>query len=309
MAISKGKTITHTSGNNLSSRCINILGRTHKICDILDQLPIRPIDPKRNIIKRQLGTIITILDQSLRIRHEKAQSVNRVDNVPAITETRYLPDWLVSVGWTGLSLLADELANITFEGLKGKGREFMGGASALLMLRYPFPIASVVDFPEVGNSNHVFGPTKRKPLKAIRQPIHRDNLEKYTDGLRSVSENTIISMIRIKGLPLARGLIQNGKDILGETDGVFEDALSEINSRENQNTGNVGKVMAGCMVVIALLWDLFQWLPSQQDKPEYSQSSFFVARGSSLEIILPFYDLTYNLLTGKNSPKSLAGLR
>ena len=272
-------------------------------------MPIRPIDPKRNIIKRQLGTIITILDQSLSIRHEKAQSVNRVDNVPAITETRYLPDWLVSVGWTGLSLLADELANITFEGLKGKGREFMGGASALLMLRYPFPIASVVDFPEVGNSNHVFGPTKRKPLKAIRQPIHRDNLEKYTDGLRSVSENTIISMIRIKGLPLARGLIQNGKDILGETDGVFEDALSEINSRENQNTGNVGKVMAGCMVVIALLWDLFQWLPSQQDKPEYSQSSFFVARGSSLEIILPFYDLTYNLLTGKNSPKSLAGLR
>ena len=116
-------------------------------------------------------------------------------------------------------------------------------------------------------------------------------------------------LIRIKGLPLARGLIQQGKDILGETDGVFEDALSEINSRENQNTGTIEKAMAGCKVVIALLWDLFQWLPSQQGKPEYSQSSSLVAMGSSLEIILPLYDLTYNLLTGKNSPKSLAGLR
>ncbi|MYE37889.1 MAG: hypothetical protein F4X24_10015 [Rhodobacteraceae bacterium] len=309
MAISKGKTITNTSGNNLSIRYINILGRTHKICDILDQLPIRPIDPKRNIIKRQQGTIITILDRSLRIRHEKAQSVNRMDNVPAITETRDLSDWLLSVGWTDFSLLTDELANIKFEGLKGKGREFMGGASALLMLRYPFPITSVVDFPEAGNSNHVFGPTKRKPLKANRQPIHRDNQEKYPDRSRLVSENTIISLIRIKGLPLARGLIQQGKDIPGETEGVFEDALSDINSRENQNSGTIEKAMAGCKVVIALLWDLFQWLPSQQDKPEYSQSSSFVAKGSSLEIILPLYDLTYKLLTGKNSPKSLAGLR
>ncbi|MXZ50593.1 MAG: hypothetical protein F4Z09_07310 [Rhodobacteraceae bacterium] len=309
MAISKGKTITHTSGNNLSSRYINILGRTHKICDILDQLPIRPIDPKRNIIKRQQGTINTILDRTLRFRHEKAQSVNRMDNVPAITETRDFSDWLISVGWTDLSLLTDELANITFVGLKGKDREFIGVASALLMLRYPYPITSVVDFPEVGNGNHVFSPAKRKPLKANHQPIHRENLEKYPEGSRSVSENTIISLIRIKGLPLARGLIQQGKDILGETDGVFEDALSEINSREHQYMGTIEKAMAGCMVVIALLWNLFQWLPSHQDKPEYRQSSSFVARGSSLEIILPLYDLTYNLLTGKNSPKSLAGLR
>ena len=309
MEISKGKTITHTSGNYLSSRYINILGRTHKICDILDQLPIRPIDPKRNIIKRQQGTIITILDRSLRIRHEKAQSVNRVDYVSAITETRDLPDWFVSAGWTDLSLLIDELTNITFEGLKGKCREFMDGASALLLLLYLFPIASVVDFPEVGDSNHVFGPTKRKSLKANRQPIHRDSQEKYPDGSRPISENTISGLIRIKGLPLASGLIQQGKDILGETDGVFEDVLWEINSWENQNTGTLEKAMAGCKVVIALLWDLFQWLPSQQDKPEYSQSSSFVARGSSLEIILPLFDLTYNLLTGKNSPKSLAGLR
>jgi len=270
-------------------------------------LPIRPIDPKRNIIKRQQGTIITILDRSLRIRHEKAQSVNRMDNVPAITETRDLSDWLISVGWTELSLFTDELANNTFEGLQGKCREFMGGASALLLLRYSFPIASVVDFPEVGNGNHVFSPAKRKPLKANHQPIHRENLEKYPEGSRSVSENTIISLIRIKGLPLARGLIQQGKDILGETDGVFEDALSEINFREHQYTRTIEKAMAGCMVVIALLWNLFQWLPSHQDKPEYRQSSSFVARGSSLEIILPLYDLTYNLMTGKNSPKSLGG--
>jgi len=272
-------------------------------------LPIRPIDPKRNIIRRQQGTIITILDRSLRIRHEKAQSVNRMDNVPAITEIRVLSDWLVSVGWTALSLLTDELAYITFEGLKGKGREFMGGASALLMLRYPFPIASVVDFPELGNSNHVSGPTKGKPLKANRQPIHRDNLEKYPEGSRSVSENTLISLISIKGLPLARGLIQQGKDIPGEKDGVFEDALSDLNSRENKNTGTIEKAMAGCKVVIALLWDLFQWLPSQQDKPENSQTSSIVARGSLLEIILPLCDLTYNLLTGKHSLKLLAGLR
>ena len=270
-------------------------------------MPIRPIDPKRNIIKRQQGTIITILDRSLRIRHEKAQSVNRMDNVPAITETRDLSDWLISVGWTELSLFTDELANNTFEGLQGKCREFMGGASALLLLRYSFPIASVVDFPEVGNGNHVFSPAKRKPLKANHQPIHRENLEKYPEGSRSVSENTIISLIRIKGLPLARGLIQQGKDILGETDGVFEDALSEINFREHQYTRTIEKAMAGCMVVIALLWNLFQWLPSHQDKPEYRQSSSFVARGSSLEIILPLYDLTYNLMTGKNSPKSLGG--
>ena len=232
-----------------------------------------------------------------------------MDNVPAITETRDFSDWLISVGWTDLSLLTDELANITFVGLKGKDREFIGVASALLMLRYPYPITSVVDFPEVGNGNHVFSPAKRKPLKANHQPIHRENLEKYPEGSRSVSENTIISLIRIKGLPLARGLIQQGKDILGETDGVFEDALSEINSREHQYMGTIEKAMAGCMVVIALLWNLFQWLPSHQDKPEYRQSSSFVARGSSLEIILPLYDLTYNLLTGKNSPKSLAGLR
>ena len=309
LAISKGKTITHTSGNNLSSRYINILGKTHKICDVLDQLPIRRIDPKRNSIKRQWGTIITILDRTLRFRQEKAQSVNRVDYVSAITEIRGLPEWLISAGWTVRCFLTAALANITFEGLKGKGREFMGGASALLVLRYPFPIASVVDFPEVGNSNHVFGSTKRKPLKANWQPIHLDNLEKYPDGSRLFSENTISGLIRIKGLPLARGLIQQGKNILVETDGVYEDALSDINSRENQYMGTIEKAMAGCKVVIALLWDLFQWLPSQQDKSVYSQSSSFVARGSSLEIIIPLYDLTYNLLTGKNSPKSLAGLR
>ncbi|MCY3725600.1 MAG: hypothetical protein OXF95_03060 [Rhodobacteraceae bacterium] len=272
-------------------------------------MTIRPINPKRNIIKRQQGTNITILDRSLRIRREKAQSVNRMDNVPAITKTRDLSDWLVSVGWTDLSLLTDELANIAFVGLKGKGREFMGGASALLLLRYPFPIASVVDFPEVGNGNHVFSPAKRKPLKANRQPIHRDNLEKYPEGSRSVSENILISLIRIKGLSQVRGCIKQGKDIIGETDGVFDDALSEINSRENQNTGTIEKAMAGCNVVIALLWDLFQWLPNQQDKQEYSQSSSLVARVFLLETILPLYDLTYNLLTGKNSPKSLAGLR
>ena len=308
LALSKGKPITHTSGNNLSSRYINISGRTHKTCEILDQLPIRPIDPKRNSIKRQLGTIITILDRSLRIRQEKAQSVNRVDNVPAIAETRDLSEWLVSAGWTDLCLLTDELANITFEGVKGKGWEIMNGVIALLMPHYPFPIASVVDFPVVGNSNHIFGPTKRKLLKANRQSTHWDNLEKYPSGARPVSQNTITGLIRIKGLPLARGRIQQGKDIIRETEGVLEDALSEIYSGENQNTGTERKAKAGRMVAIALIRNLFQWLPSQQGTPEYSQSSSFVATGSSPETILPLYDFTYNLLTGKNSPKPLAGL-
>ncbi|MDE2674614.1 MAG: hypothetical protein OXH65_05840 [Paracoccaceae bacterium] len=272
-------------------------------------MPIRPIDPKRNSIKRQQGTIITILDRSLRIRHKKARSVNRMDYVSAITETRDLPEWLVSVGWTDLCLLTDALVNITFEGVKGKGWEIMNGVIALLMPHYLFSIASVVNFPEAGKSNHIFGPTKRKLLKANLQPIHRNNLVKYQDGSRSISENTITGLIRIKGLPLVRGRIQQGKDIIGETEGVLEDALSELNSRGNRNTGTDGKAMAGRMAAIALIRNLFQWLFSQQDKPENSQSSFLVATGSSLEIILPLYDLTYNFLTGKNSPKPLAGLR
>ncbi len=307
IGISKGKTITHTSGNNLSSRYINILGRTHKICDILDQLPIGPIDPKGNIIKRQQGTIITILDRSLRIRQEKEQSINRMDYVPAITETRYLPEWLVPAGWTDLCLLTDELAKITFEGVKGKGREIMSGVIALL--HYPFPIASVVDFLEACNSNHVFGPTKRKPLKANRQPIHRDNLEKYPDGSRSVSESIIAGLIRIKRLALAKGRKQQGKDFIGEKDGVLEEVLSEIYSGENRNTGTERKARAGRIAAIAMIRNLFQWLHCQQGKPEYNQSRSFVATGSSLETILPLYDFTYNLLIGKNSPKPLVGLR
>ena len=308
LAISKGKTITHILGNYLSSRYINISGRTHKTCDILDQLPIRPIDSKRNSIKRQQGTFMTIHDRPLRIRQEKAQSVNRVYYVSAITETRDLPEWLVSAGWTDLCQLIDALGNITLEGVKGKGRDIMSGVIALFMLHYPFPIASVVDFPAADISNNVFGPTKRKLLKANRQPIHWDNLEKYPDGSRSVSENTLISLIRIKGLSQARGRIQQGKDIIGETEGVLKDALSEIYSGENRNKGTERKARAGRMAVIALIRNLFQWLPSQQGKPEYSQSSSFVATGSSPETILPLYDFTYNLLTGKNSPKPLAGL-
>lgn len=270
LAISKGKTITHTSGNNLSSRYINISGRTHKTCDILDQLPIRPIDSKRNSIKLQQGMIITVLDRTLRIRHEKEQTINKEDYGSAITEIRILPEWLVSTGWTDLCRGTDALANNTFEGVKGKGREIMSGVFAWLMPHYPFPIAFVVDFPEAGNSNHVFGLTKRKPLKANRQPIHRDNLEKYPDGAEPVSENTIIGLIKIKGLPLARSQLQQGKDLIGETDSVLEEVLSEINSRENQNKGTKGKARAGCMAAIALIQDLFQWLSSQQGKPEYS---------------------------------------
>ena len=308
LAISKGKTITHTSGNYLSSRYINISGRTHKTCDILNQLPIRPIDSKRNSIKQQQGMIITILNRSLRIRQEKAQSVNRVDYVSDITKTRDISEWLVSTVWPDLCLLTDALTNITFEGIKDRGWEIMSGVIVLLILHYPFPSARVVDFPATGNSNHVFSPIKRKPLKANWQSIHRDNLEKYPDGPRPVSQNTITGLIRIKGLPLARGRKQQGMDIIGETDGVFEDALSEINSRNNQNTGTEGKVTAGCMAAIALVLDLYQWLPWQQGKPDYSQSSFFVAMGSSLEIILPLCDLAYNLLTRKHSPKLLAGL-
>ncbi|MYK43021.1 MAG: hypothetical protein F4039_02895 [Gammaproteobacteria bacterium] len=231
-----------------------------------------------------------------------------MDYVSAITETRDIPEWLVSTVWTDLCLLTDALTNITFEGVKDRGWEIMSGVIALLMLHYPFPSARVVDLPATGNSNHVFSPIKRKPLKANWQSIHRDNLEKYPDRPRPVSQNTITGLFRIKGLPLARGRKQQGMDIIGETDGILLETLSEINSRENQNTGTIEKAMAGCMVVIALLWDLFEWLPSQQDKPEYSQSSSFVATGSSLEILLHLYDLTYNLLTGKNSPKPLAGL-
>ena len=267
-----------------------------------------PIALKRNSIKRQQGKIITILDQSLGIRKEKAQLGNRVDYVSANSETRDLPECLVSAGWTDLCLLIDALANITFEGVKDKAREIMNGVIAFLMPHYPFPIASVVDFPAVGNCNHVFGPAKRKPLKANRQPIHRDNLEKYPSGSGQVSENTITSLIRIEGLPLARGRIQQGKDLIGETDGVLEDALSEINTRENRNMGTEGKPRAGCTLAIAKIRNLFQRLPWQQGKSYYSQSSFFIVIGSSLEIILPLCDLTYNLLTGKHSPKLLAGL-
>ena len=252
---------------------------------------------------------MAVLDRSLRIRQEKAQSVNRVDYASAITKIGDLPEWLVSVGWTDLCQLIDALGNITFEVVKDKGREIMNGTIALLMPHYSFPIASGVDFPAGGKSNHVFGPIKRKPLKANRQTIYRDSLEKYPDGSRQVSENTIAGLFRIKGLSLARGRIQQVKDIILDTDSVLEDALSEINSRENRNTGTEGKVRAGCMAAIALSRNLFQWLSSQQDKTEYSQSSSFVATGSSVEIILPLYDFTYNHLTGKNSPKPLAGLR
>ncbi len=237
---------------------------------------------------------MTILDQSHRIRQVKAQLIDRADCVPAITEKKDLTKWLVSADWTEYCLLTDALANITFEGV-GKGREIMSGFFAWLRPHYLFPIASIV-------SNHVFNPTKRKPLKANRKPIHWDNLEKYPDGSRSVSENTIAGLIWIKGLPLARGRIQQGMSLIGETVGVMEDVLSEINSRENRNTGTEGKARVDCMVAIALNRDLFQWLPSQKDKPEYSQPSSFVATGSSLGILLHFYDLTYNLLTGKNSP-------
>ena len=252
---------------------------------------------------------MTILDQSLRIRQVKAQLINRTDCVPVITVKKDLAKWLVSAGWTDLCLLTDESPNITFERVKGKGREIMSGFFAWLRSHYLFPIASVVDFPANGNGNHVFGPTKRKPLKANRQAIHRDNLEKYPDGSRPVSENTITGLIRINGLPLARNLIQQGKDIIGEMDGILEDALSEINSRENRNTGTERKSKVGCMAAINPIWNLFLLLPCQQGKPEYSQSSSFVATGSSLEIILSLYDLTYNLLTGKHSPKPLAGIR
>lgn len=302
LAISKGKTITNTSGNNLSSRYINISGRTHKTCDILDQLSIRPIDPKRNYITQQLGAIKTILDQSLRIRQVKEQSVNRADCVPAITEKKDLIKWLVSAGWTDLYQLIDELPNITFERVKGKGWEIMSGVIAWLMSHYLFPIADVVELPEVGDYNHEFSPANRKPLRANRKPIHRDNPEKYPDGSRPVSVNTVTVLIRKKGLPLARGRMQQGMGLIGEIDGILEDALSEIDSRENRNTGTEGKARVDCMVAIALIRDLFQWLPSQKDKPEYSQPSSFVATGSSLGILLHFYDLTCNLLTGKNSP-------
>lgn len=251
---------------------------------------------------------MTILE-SLRIRQVKAQSINRADCVSAIAKTRDLPEWFVSADWTEYCLLTDALANIKFEGVKGKGKEIMSGFFAWLKPHYLFPIASVVDFPANGNSNHVFGPTKRKPLKANRQPIHRDNLEKYPDGSRQVSVNTITGLIRINGLLLARDLIQQGKDLIGEMDGILEDALSEINSRENRNTGTEGKARAGCMAAINRIRNLFLLVPCQQGKPEYSQSSSFVASGSSLENILSLYDLTYNLLPGKHPPNPLAGLR
>lgn len=245
---------------------------------------------------------MTILDQSLRIRQVKAQSINRADCVSAITKTRDLPEWFVSADWTEYCLLTDVLVNITFEGVKGKGREIMSGFFAWLRPHYLLPIASVVDFPANGNSNHVFGPTKRKPLKANRQPIHRDNLEKYPDGSRPVSENTITSLIRINGLPLARGRIQQGMDLIGKMDGILEDALSEINTRENRNTGTEGKAKAGCMAAINPIRNSFLLLPCQQGKSEYSQFRSFVATGSSLEIILSLYDLTYNLLTERTPP-------
>ncbi len=252
---------------------------------------------------------MTILDRSLRIRQLKALSVNRADCVPAITEKKDLTKWLVSAGWTDLYQLTYEMPNITFERVKGKGREIMSGFFAWFRPHYPFPIANAVDFPANGNSNHVFGPANRKPLKANRKPFHRDNLEKYPDGSRPVSENTITGLIRINGLPLARDLIQQGKDIIEEMDGILEDALSEINSRENRNTGTEGKAKAGCMAAINPIRNSFLLLPCQQGKPEFSQSSSFVTTGSSLENIPSLYDLTYNLLTGKNSPKPLAGLR
>ncbi len=252
---------------------------------------------------------MTILDRSLRIRQVKAQSVNRADCVPAITEKKDLTKWLVSAGWTDLYQLTYEMPNITFERVKGKGREIMSGVIAWLMPHYLFPSAVVVDLPEVGDYNHEFSPAKRKPLKANREYIHRDNLEKYPNGSRTVSENTISGLIGIKGLPLARDLIQQGKDLIGEMDGILEDALSEITSRENRNNATEGKAKAGCMGAINPIRKLFLLLPCQQGKPVYSQSSSFVTKGSSLEIILSLSDLTYNLLPGKHSPKPLAGLR
>lgn len=132
--------------------------------------------------------------------------------------------------------------------------------------------------------------------------LARDDLSIDFQSTASGSENTLTSLVKIKGLPLTRVQIRQEKKLDGETDNVLKVVLSDINSPQSRNSGIVEKANTARMAAIALIRVMFKWLPLKHEKLNYSQFNSFVETGSSVEIVLPISDLPDIHLTGKNTP-------
>ncbi|MCY3725604.1 MAG: hypothetical protein OXF95_03080 [Rhodobacteraceae bacterium] len=127
--------------------------------------------------------------------------------------------------------------------------------------------------------------------------LARDDVSVDFKATTSGSENVFTGLVKINDLPLARVQIIQGKELDGETDSVLRIALSELNSHESPNSGAEEKAKVARMSAIALIRVMFQLLPSQQEQLDMSELGLFIAKGSSLEIIIPVNDLI-----GKFSP-------
>ncbi len=133
--------------------------------------------------------------------------------------------------------------------------------------------------------------------------LTRDEVSVDFQATTSGSENAFTGLVKINELPLARVQIVQGKELDGETYNVLKVALSEINSQESQNNGSKEKTNTARIAAIALIQVMFQMLPLQQEQLDVSKFRSFVETGSSLEIIIPFYNLPEKTLTRMNTHK------
>ena len=125
--------------------------------------------------------------------------------------------------------------------------------------------------------------------------LARDDVSVDFQAATSGSENVFTGLVKINDLPLLRVQIVKGKELDGETDNVLKVVLSEINSQESRNSGTNEESDTARMATIALIRVMFQWLPVQQEKLDVSEFSYFLETGSSLELILPIYNLNQKL--------------